>query len=86
MKIKFICNRKYNHYSSPDPTDSLWLQIAMDYPIAVNILDGLEHPPGQITRMFFGVNRAFAQPVKNVSTARQFQDEVEGLRLLEEVN
>lgn len=86
MKIKLLCNIKYNHYSSPDPTDSLWLQVAMDDTISVNVLDGLEHPPGQITRMFFSVNRAFAQPVKNVPTARQFQDEVKGLRLLEEVN
>ena len=58
----------------------------MDDPIAVNVLDGLEHLPGQIARMFFRVDSALAQPVKNVSTARQFQDKVEGLRLLEEVN
>ena len=74
------------HYSSLDPTDSLWLEIAMDDPIAVNVLDGLEHPPGQITRVLLRIHGAFAQPVKNVSTAGQFQDEVEGLRLLEEVN
>ena len=58
----------------------------MDDPIAVDVLYGLEHPPGQITRMFFRVHGPFAQPVKNVPTACQFQDEVEGLRLLEEVN
>ena len=54
--------------------DSLWLEVAVDNAIAVNVLDGLEHPPGQIARMFLSVNSAFAQPVKDVSAASQFQD------------
>mmetsp|Transcript_11930 Transcript_11930/g.34141 ORF Transcript_11930/g.34141 Transcript_11930/m.34141 type:complete len:208 (+) Transcript_11930:504-1127(+) len=58
----------------------------MDYPITVDVLHGLEHPPGQIARMLLGVHGPFAEPVKNIPPTGQFQDEMERLRLLEEVD
>lgn len=58
----------------------------MYYAVSMNILHGLEHPPGQITCVLLGVHGPLAQPIKDIPAAGQLQDEMEGLRLLEEVD
>ena len=58
----------------------------MNNPIAVDKLHGLEHPPGQIACVLLGVHGPLAQSVKDIPAASQLQDEMEGLRLLEEVD
>ena len=58
----------------------------MDYAVAVDKLHGLEHPPGQIACVLLGVHGPLAQSVKDIPAASQLQYEMEGLRLLEEVD
>ena len=80
-------NHQSHHQShSPRLTDLLRLEIAMDYPVSVNKLHGLEHSPGQIACVLLGVHGPLAQSLKDIPAAGQLQDEMEGLRLLEEVD
>lgn len=58
----------------------------MYYSVAVDVLHCLEHPPGQIACVLLGVHGPFAQSVKDIPAASQLQDEMEDLRLLEEVD